>query len=93
MDVVSTHAGDVTPRNEFKGWRIVAALSVVAVCLSVGGLAFDAYVLVTHQLTGGHRVSDIVALISFGVGAYAGIATYRSAAARIAALRFGADPN
>jgi len=82
-EVTSTRAGDDTPRNDLQGWRVVAALSTVAVGLTVGGLAFDSYVLATSQLMGGHRAWDIALLFLFGLGAYAGIATYRSASARI----------
>ena len=92
-EVSSTRAGNDIPRNELTGWRVVATLSVVAVCLTVGGLAFDLYVLATHQLTWGHRAWNIAWLFLFGFGAYLGIATFRAASARIANLRSLRDPH
>ena len=86
-------AGNDIPRNDLKGWRVVATLSTVAVCLTVGGLAFDLYVLATRQLIGSHRAWNITSLFLFGLGAYAGIASYRRASARIATLRSHADSN
>jgi len=87
------HAGDDIPRNELKGWRVVAALSSVAVCLTAVGVAFDLYVLATHQLTSGHRAWDIASLFLFGLGAYAGIASFRKSSARIAPLQSHQDSN
>ena len=91
--VSSTRTGDDIPRNELTGWRVVATLSVVAVCLTVGGLAFDLYVLITHQLTRGHRAWNIALLFLLGLGLYLGIATLRTASARIANLRSPIDAN
>ena len=90
---LSTAAGDDIPRNELAGWRVVATLSVVAACLTVGGLAFDLDVIITHQLTGGHRAWNIALLFLLGLGLYLGIATLRTASPRIANLRSPIDSN
>jgi hypothetical protein len=91
--MTSISAGNDIPRNELKGWRVVAALSTIALCLTVGGLAFDLHVLATHQLIASHRAWDITLLFLFGFGAYAAITNYRRASVRIATLRSHADSN
>ena len=91
--MTATTAGNVILRNELKALRVIAILSIVAICLSVGGLAFDLHVLATRQLTASHRAWDMISLFLFGLGAYAGIAYYRRASAGIASLRSHADSN
>jgi hypothetical protein len=79
------------PRNERSGLRVLATLSIIAVCVTIGGLAFDLYVIATHQLTAVHRAWDIASLLLFGLGAYAGMTHYRTASRQIAALRSPMD--
>lgn len=81
--------GTIVPRNELKAMRILATLSVAGVGLTVGGFAYDVYVLATRHLTTAHMVSNVIALIAFAVGARTATKYFGEARAELAALKSG----
>jgi hypothetical protein len=83
--------GEDVPRNERKAQLVLGSLSLAAIALSVGGLAFDLYALATHHLTAVHTVSNVVALIPFAFGARTGVKYFGEARSRLKALRSGAQ--
>jgi hypothetical protein len=54
------------------GEGVLRALAFVAVALGVVGISADLYVLVAHDMSLVHRISDILSLIPLAAAAYKG---------------------
>ena len=78
---------DAIPPDEHGGWRALRILGLIACAVGVLGVAWDACVLATHQMSVIHRISDIISLAPSGYAAYWGAAVFRVARARLAANR------